>query len=364
MTRKTYRITNWLAMIVVMAALCHTAPALSASDQQSYDKAMKQYNWGEHEEALAVFEAFSTNYPTSALIDDAQYMMGECYVRLDRRDDAIFALYTAAYKYPKGDRRDDALMALAGVLHTQGHSSQVLKTYERLAKDHPNSPHAAYAQTSVGWLHGSKGDTKKAKIALAQVVRDYPNSPYAQTAKQSIKHIGGPAPVIPPPPPPPTAPPPPTVISPSTPPMPVIAPPTPPMPVIPPPPPPVISQPPPAPTSSSKTLSVAAGETFVIRTPTKKGSELFIGDDADPTKARIHLRLEPSGAVAMRFEGRWVAVGARDAYGRKIKLKSTMREKNRVVWTFTHSLAPGTRTSAYLITDKTASLITQIISTP
>jgi len=138
---------------------------------------------------MAVFDELLIQYPTSDLVDDMQYMLGQCYVRTERDDEAIFAFYTTAYTYPWSNRADDALMALAGVLYNENYIPQALDAYEQLVGKYPQSKHAAYAQTCIGWLYGGMENPERAKVELEKVAMNYPNSLYVNTAQESIAFI-------------------------------------------------------------------------------------------------------------------------------------------------------------------------------
>lgn len=154
-----------ISMVVMLGG---ASPAFAREPAQTqYDEAMAQYERGNYDKAMASFEQLLAQSLAGNLAGDAQYMLGQCYVQLERHDDAIFAFYTAAYKYPQGNRADDALMALAGDLHRQGYIPQAVDAYEQLVKEYPQSEHTAYAQTRIGWLHGGVGNTEKAKAAAS-----------------------------------------------------------------------------------------------------------------------------------------------------------------------------------------------------
>jgi len=81
------------------------------------------------------------------------------------------------------------LIALAGHLYSQDYMPQALDAYEQLVKEYPQSEHAAYAQTCIGWLYAGMGDTEKAKAELEKVATNYPDSPYVEVAKESLKTL-------------------------------------------------------------------------------------------------------------------------------------------------------------------------------
>ena len=185
--RRKLAVSLWLA-VAVFASCCLAKSAFPQNTGQTlYKEGAALYEWGDYEKALAKFEQLLASVPKSDLSDDAQYMSGQCFLQLERYDEAITSFYDVAYGQSKNNRSAEALLALAGLLHRQGDTRQSLEIYEDLFQKYPNSKHAAYALTCIGWLRAGMGVRDKARIALQKVKADYPNSPYAKTAEESLK---------------------------------------------------------------------------------------------------------------------------------------------------------------------------------
>jgi len=295
----------------------------------SYDQAAEHCQWGRYKEAAAVLETLVEQSAGGRELGKVHLMLGQCYAELGCHDEALFALYTAAYKYPDGAYADEALLALARAARETGNTPALLEACERLADRYPRSPHAAYARTCAGWVHGSRGDFRKAAVALADVAQKYSDSPYAQTAKQSIEAMG----IAPP------------AVAPKS--------------------PPSVAVPQPASLPVDKNLlRVSAARFFEIRTPRGGAIEILVGDTPDLSKARLHLRRTPSGVVAMRYEGRWITVGAQDVYGDQITLIRNHPEGNQIAWTFMHDLPEGARTAFYKKRGSAWGKVVEILSVP
>jgi len=73
-----------------------------------YDFAMELYHKGRCEEAIREFSKIIDSFPTSTLVSYSQYMIGLCYLKLERYEEAIqrFELYLK--NYPDGDRAKEA----------------------------------------------------------------------------------------------------------------------------------------------------------------------------------------------------------------------------------------------------------------
>ncbi|HUL22518.1 MAG TPA: poly-beta-1,6-N-acetyl-D-glucosamine N-deacetylase PgaB [Thermodesulfobacteriota bacterium] len=75
---------------------------------ESYDASMALYNKGNFGEAIQGFLAIIRSAPASKLVSYSQYMIGLCYLRMERYEEAVkqFELYLRAY--PESDRRREA----------------------------------------------------------------------------------------------------------------------------------------------------------------------------------------------------------------------------------------------------------------
>jgi len=73
-----------------------------------YDASMELYHKGRCEEAIRGFSEIIQSFPTSKLVSYSQYMVGLCYLKMERHEDAIkqFELYLKTY--PDGDRAKEA----------------------------------------------------------------------------------------------------------------------------------------------------------------------------------------------------------------------------------------------------------------
>ncbi len=184
-------------VVTAMVAMLLGGGVILAQDPARglYDEARGQFEWGEYEEAVATCEELMALYPTSDLADDAQYMIGRCYIRMERYEDATFAFYAAAYGYPDGDRAPGALNALAGNLYRLDHEEQALESYQRLADAYPDSEHAAYAQTCIASIYGDRGDAETARAELEKVAANYPDSTYAEAARVEVDAAEAPFPL-------------------------------------------------------------------------------------------------------------------------------------------------------------------------
>jgi len=75
---------------------------------ESYDASMALYNKGNFGEAIQGFSTIIRSAPASKLVSYSQYMIGLCYLKMEKYEEAIrqFELYLRAY--PESDRRKEA----------------------------------------------------------------------------------------------------------------------------------------------------------------------------------------------------------------------------------------------------------------
>jgi tol-pal system protein YbgF len=118
-----------------------------------YDTAYLDVTRGNYDLAVAGFQEFLKNYPTSSLADNAQYWIGEAYY--------------AREKYAE---------ALAG--------------FQKVVSDYPNQDKVPAAIYKSGLCHQKLGDKAKAAEAWKQLVSKYPRSSEASLARERLKEPG------------------------------------------------------------------------------------------------------------------------------------------------------------------------------
>lgn len=130
------------------------APAKSAVDPSAeahdYEAALNYFKANKLKEAAAAFEAFSKNYPDSALAPSAQYWLGNAHYALRDCKKAIDAQKIVLAKWPGHAKAPDAMI-------------------------------------NIATCQQELGDTKGAKSTLEAVLIKYPDSTAAATAKQRLK---------------------------------------------------------------------------------------------------------------------------------------------------------------------------------
>src|SRR4030042_4230784 len=73
-----------------------------------YDASMELYYKNRCEEAMKGFSKIIQSAPTSTLVSYSQYMIGLCYLKMKKHEEAIQQLEVYLKAYPDGDRAKEA----------------------------------------------------------------------------------------------------------------------------------------------------------------------------------------------------------------------------------------------------------------
>lgn len=130
-----------------------SAVAISSA-QEAYQKAFDLVQAHQNDQAIAAFETFSTQYASDPLRANAQYWLGELYLKGGKVEKAEKALLTVINDYPKSSKRADALYKLGLVNARQGRIDDAQKRLQQVIKEYPKSPAAGLADTFLKKVAG------------------------------------------------------------------------------------------------------------------------------------------------------------------------------------------------------------------
>ncbi|HEY3305428.1 MAG TPA: tol-pal system protein YbgF [Candidatus Binatia bacterium] len=125
----------------------------SEAAKKDYDDAWRLVERKEYRAAIPRLREFLKKHPNSALADNAQYWLGECYYGLKEYDQAILEFDAVRRRYPKGDKVPAALL-------------------------------------KQGFAFAELGDKVDARLILQELVDRFPQSEEAGRAKQRLKTLG------------------------------------------------------------------------------------------------------------------------------------------------------------------------------
>ncbi len=129
------------------------------------------YGKREYETAIDKFDALLLNYPQSDHAAEAQFYSGLCYHRLRNfgTADQIFEELLAAH--PRFGRRDEIYYIMAEGLESAGERGAAVGQYARILRDFPRSKQKEKALQRVSEIHFDEGRFDSALVAYADLAR-------------------------------------------------------------------------------------------------------------------------------------------------------------------------------------------------
>ncbi len=107
---------------------------VNANDPQTmYDNALRAYNTGYYDEAELAFSDILSRFPNHALASNAQYWLGEIYLKQKNYDKAKVAFKNGYETYKNGNKGADSLYRLATtfeLLNDSQHACLILMSFE------------------------------------------------------------------------------------------------------------------------------------------------------------------------------------------------------------------------------------------
>ncbi len=127
-----------------------TNSATPSKPEDLYKEGLELFNLKRYQEAKEVFKDFIKQNPTSPLVANAHFWIGECEYKQSRYEEAILEYNKVISKFPKSNKVPDALL-------------------------------------KQGYAFAKLGDKESAKILLKRLVKNYPKTPQAKAAKRQLK---------------------------------------------------------------------------------------------------------------------------------------------------------------------------------
>ena len=127
------------------AAASGAEPTTPVDDQAAYGRAFEQLKSGDYRTAITQFQAFMKNYPQSALLDNAQYWIGEAYYVTRDYDLAAKAFKSVGERWPASRKAPDALLKLGYTQYEQKHLSEARTTLNDVVQRFPGTDAARLA---------------------------------------------------------------------------------------------------------------------------------------------------------------------------------------------------------------------------
>ncbi len=122
------------------------AGSATLDDQTAYNAAFDKLKAGNYAEAIVAFQNFMNHYPASALLDNAQYWIGEAYYVTRDYEHAARAFGTVGERWPTSRKAPDALLKLGYTQIEQKHLTEGRATLGQVVERYPGSDAARLAQ--------------------------------------------------------------------------------------------------------------------------------------------------------------------------------------------------------------------------
>jgi len=121
----------------------------SADEQAAYDDAFELLKQSRYADAIIAFRSLISKFPNGALIDDAQYWIGEAYYVTRDFDSALDAFQAVVSQYPDSQRVPEAMLKLGYVQAELGKTDEARQTLNQVISQYPGSRVAISAETRL-----------------------------------------------------------------------------------------------------------------------------------------------------------------------------------------------------------------------
>jgi tol-pal system protein YbgF len=122
------------------------AGAAAADDQAAYNGAFEKLKAGSYGDAIAGFKDLMNRYPSSTLLDNAQYWIGEAYYVTRDYEQAASAFRAVGERWPASRKAPDALLKLGYTQFEQKHLAAARATLQQVVARYADTDAARLAQ--------------------------------------------------------------------------------------------------------------------------------------------------------------------------------------------------------------------------
>jgi tol-pal system protein YbgF len=119
-----------------------------------YDDAVRSFVEEQYDDAIQYFRDFIHGNSTSPYADDAQYWIGESYLRKGVYQNAIKEFNQVVLRYGSGDRSAPALLKLAKIFSKIGDQVDARLSLQKLVNRYPGTPEASEASRLLQQMGG------------------------------------------------------------------------------------------------------------------------------------------------------------------------------------------------------------------
>jgi tol-pal system protein YbgF len=131
------------------------------SDSQMYEQATNLVLVEkDYQAATAAFEAFLQQHPTSSLVPNAYYWLGQLQYSRHDNENAFASFQRVVKQYPSSNKRGESLMKIGLILQKKQEWQQAQASYEKVLSEYPNTSIAHLATLQMQQLQAEKSMKK------------------------------------------------------------------------------------------------------------------------------------------------------------------------------------------------------------
>lgn len=157
--------------------------ATPSAERITFSQAQDLFEQGAFADALKRFQGFSSSYPASTLLPEAQLYVAKSHRALGRLPDAESTLRALLTKYPASDATAGALLELGLLSGERKNYSEAITLFQQVAREYPGTDEARQASVEQGRMMRRAGDEKGAIKHLAEVTAAEKESRYGDLAR-------------------------------------------------------------------------------------------------------------------------------------------------------------------------------------
>ncbi len=162
--------------------LGHFAGAVD-QDQNEYLYARKLFDEGYFDLAAEQLERVLRDNPGFELADEAQFLLGESYLKTKQFDKARAAFLRIAIVFTQSPLAPESMEKVGVALDSLGRSKEAAQAYERVFKFYPESPLATKNLSRAMQVYLASEDTSSALAIADKIIDKYAHSEAADAAR-------------------------------------------------------------------------------------------------------------------------------------------------------------------------------------
>jgi len=172
-----------LVILLLLAVIVFPAPALESPGRTEYLYALKLYEEKYFDLAAEQLERCLRDFPALAEADEAQYLLGEAYLRSGDPDRARAAFLRTAIVYPQSQRAPEALFKVGETLANAGRHLEAAQAFERVQGFYSGSLLAPLALQRAALEYSFAGEFSRSDDVSTLLIEKYPDAPAASRAR-------------------------------------------------------------------------------------------------------------------------------------------------------------------------------------